>query len=164
MEWHMIAISEGYKKMFVSGAIACCFFVVLGTWMFATGKTFTWQSIEVLSPLPPWAKLWSGLTFSTTGFMLFHLGFYKTLYNMIPFYPLYSLVKAIIWLFLTLLTYWFFDFVFRAVNVACSFFYNVWQMVMFVAPALGITVGISLLVVLLWYVIKNRNKHILHSN
>jgi hypothetical protein len=164
MEWHKKAIIEGRKKTLISGAIAGCFFVVLGVWMFATGKTFTWQSIEVLSPLPPWAKLWSGLTFSTTGFLLFHLGFYKALYNMIPFYPLYSLVKAIIWLLLTLLTYWFFDFIFKAVNVACSFFFNVWQLIVFVAPALGITIGMFLSALLVRYIVKNRNKHILHSN
>lgn len=164
MEWHKKAIAEGNKKILVSGAIAGCFFLVLAVWMYATGKTFSWQSIEVLSPLPPWAKLWSGLTFSTTGFVLFHLGFYKALYRMIPFYPLYSLVKAVIWILLTLLTYWFFDFIFKAINAVCSFFYNIWQMLVFVAPALGITIGVILLILLVRYVIKHQGPEILHDN
>jgi len=164
MEWHKKVIIEGNKKILISGATAVCFFIVLTVWMYVTGKTFSWQSIEVLSPLPPWAKLWSGLTFSTTGFMLFHLGFYKELYRMIPFYLLYSLVKAIIWLALTLLTYWFFDFVFAAVNAICSFLYNVWQMAVFIAPALGMTIGFILLTLLLRYVIKHQNTKILHGN
>ena len=163
MEWQIKAIRDGSEKILISSALAVCFFIVLTIWIFATGKTFWWQSIEVLSPLPPWAKLWSGLTFSTTGFVLFHLGFYRVLYQAIPFYPLYSLVKAIIWLVLTLLTYWFFDALFKVVNSILSFFYNIWQLFLFIFPAIGITLGLTLLASGIFLLYKKRTNVVIKN-
>ncbi len=142
MNWHQIEIKKFIKETLNTSAFAVIFLISLSTWHFALGQVFEWQSITPISEPSIFQRLlYSALTFATLGAILYELGFYKFLYQIIGDWQAYKEAKKIIWLLLMGLMFFIIvPFTVSVLNHIISFGYNILNFFIYIFPPFGIAV------------------------
>ncbi len=140
MKWHQLEIKKFIKETLNTSAFAILFLISLSTWHFALGQAFEWQAITPISEPSIFQRLlYSALTFATLGAILYELGFYKFLYQIIGDWQSYKEAKRIIWLLLMGLMFFIIvPFTVSVLNHIISFGYNILNFAIYIFPPLGI--------------------------
>jgi hypothetical protein len=143
MNWYQKALQKNKKDITYSAAFS--FVVSLGylIWSHFQGSVFIWQSISPIEqPSILVRAFYSALAFAIPGYLLYIAGFYKFLHNAIVRglrdWQLYRGIKAIIWLGLIFLMYEVFGVIVTIVNAVLSFFYNIFNLILYISPGIGI--------------------------
>jgi len=145
--WYIRGLKEKRKEILTSAVSLVAFSLTIAIWHFYTGKAFEWQDISPIEEpgLVP-RIFYSALVFIGPGWFLYHkLKFWKFLYE--PYrgggrgaYREYKNLKAGIWGLLILLMYFVIvPFVVDLLNTIISFFFNLYVLVIYLAPSIGIT-------------------------
>lgn len=152
--WHKKALVENAKEILSSGTMYLILALVLLLWHFALGIKFEWQTISPLSEPSIFVRtFYSAFTFFTLGFLLYIVGFYKVLHDIVVkafgMWELYNLIKAILWIFLMWISYaylvpWLFD----VLNNSISILFNIANLVLYSLPPVGITLVASIIYLL----------------
>lgn len=140
--WYKKILKEKQREIILSTII---FTFTLTLWHFFTGKSFQWQSINPVETPDLLPRLfYSALVYVTLGAFLYSIGFYKFLYSLYRGtqggWRAYNRMKGRIWLLLILGMYFVIvPVVVDILNATISFFYNVFNLVLYLFPALGIS-------------------------
>ncbi len=151
MIWYQKTLKK-YGKEILSGAIfsiICTLAFLL--WIYGVGKTFTWTDISPIDPPSIFVRIfYSALTFVTLGAFLYKIGFYKALYQMLDDWRSFKEAKAIIWVLL--MGTMFFVIVPLVVNILngiLSIGYNLFALILYAFPPVGISIVLFTLYVYL---------------
>jgi len=142
MTWYGRTLKK-YRKEILSGAIfsiICALAFLL--WIFVMGKTFTWTDISPIDPPSIFVRLfYSALTFVTFGAILYNLGFYKALYQILGDWRSFKEAKAIIWVLLMgAMFFVIVPLVVDILNGILSIGYNLFALFLYSFPPVGISV------------------------
>lgn len=143
INWHTKVLKEHKKEVTYSTVFS--FVISLGylIWSYAQGSVFVWQSISPIEQPSILVRVfYSALAFAVPGYLLYIAGFYKFLHNVIVRglrdWQLYRGIKAVIWVGLMFLMYEVFGVIVSIMNAGLSFFYNVFKLVLYISPGIGI--------------------------
>jgi len=147
---------ENKREIIRSAIISLVITIAFSLWYFITGKSFEWHPITPISqPDLLSREVLSYIAFATIGAFLYYV---VRLWQILKFickdilnsWPLYNLVKKIVWIILLVFTQ--FYLVPTAVNWSnhiISFFYNIWFLILYVYPIVGILI-LSFFIVILF--------------
>lgn len=142
MTWYQKTLKK-YGKEILTGAafsIVCAFAFLL--WIYGVGKTFTWTEISPIEQPSIFVRLlYSALTFVTLGRLLYVIGFYKALYQILGDWQSFKEAKAIIWVLL--MGAMFFVIVPTVVDILngiLSIGYNLLALTLYAFPPVGVSV------------------------
>lgn len=147
---------ENKREIIRSAIISLVITIVFSFWYFITGKSFEWHPIAPISqPDLLSREVLSYIAFATIGAFLYYV---VRLWQILKFickdifnsWPLYNMVKKIVWVILLVFTQ--FYLVPTAVNWSnhiISFFYNIWFLILYIYPILGILI-LSFFIVILF--------------
>ncbi len=169
MTWHKKVLKENRNEIGYSAAFS--FIIALGylLWVYFHGSVFEWRSISPLEqPSLIEREFYSAFVFVTVGAFLYYVVklwkflyfvFVKTLHDR----KLYEAVKYVVWTGLILLTYFYIvPIVVDILNAIISFFYNIFNLILYLSPTIGI---FAILCVVLGYgLIKAKNEPIITKN
>lgn len=122
---------------------------VLLLWHFVLGIKFELQSISPLSEPSIFVRaFYSAFTFCTLGLLLYEIGFYKMLHDIVVktfgMWKFYNFVKAVLWLFLMYISYaYLVPWLFNVLNLSMSILFNIANLVLYVLPPVGIALILS---------------------
>ena len=163
INWHTKVLKEHKKEITYSAAFS--FVVSLGylIWSFAQGSVFVWQSISPIEQPSILVRVfYSALAFAVPGYLLYVVGFYKFLHNIIVRglrdWQLYRGIKAVIWVGLILLMYEVFGVIVSIMNAILSFFYNIFKLVLYISPGIGVFLILTIVGTYCVALAKNRLK------
>lgn len=142
--WQKRILKEKKKELVASVAFAFVLALVTLLWHYYTHKSFEWQSIDPLEQPALIPRLfYSGIAYVTIGAFLYFVGFYKFLYSLFRGmeggWDDYNQAKGIIWLIIILVVYFIVKLLIDAVNMVASFFFNIFNFILYMFPPLGIT-------------------------
>lgn len=153
MPWYKIVLAKNKKEIKSSAIFAAILAINFSLWRFVAGKAFEWASITPLSAPPLIYSFYSALVFVTLGYLLYKIRFYKLLAvvfgEILGDWKAYRTIKVVIWGCLILIAYYLLQKLIDLINQTISFFYNVLNFLLYLAPPLGITL-IVFLIFLLW--------------
>lgn len=151
MSWHKNTLLI-YKKEITQSAVtsfvlALAFLVY--TWHL--GNTFVWHSISPIEQPKIFIRVfYSALAFVIPGALLYEIGYYKILHDIIVkgfgLWGLYNLVKAVTWGALMALMYFAFGLTINILNTIASFFYNLFNFILYLSPTLGVFLILTILI------------------
>lgn len=151
MTWYQKTLKK-YGKEILSGAIfsiICTLAFLL--WIYGVGKTFTWTDISPIDQPSIFVRIfYSALTFVTFGAFLYKIGFYKALYQILDDWRSFKDAKTIIWVLL--MGTMFFVIVPLVVNILngiLSIGYNLFALILYAFPPVGISIVLFTLYVYL---------------
>jgi len=144
MTWYKKALVEHKKEIVNSAIFALIFALSLLLWNLGLGKSFVWRKIEPISAPNFFDRaFYSALVYVTVGALLYAVKFYKLLHYLIVRkmrdWKLYKQTKSLIWLVLILGMYGIFTKIVDLLNSIISFGYNVFGLLLYIAPPLGIS-------------------------
>lgn len=141
MNWYQKTLKK-YGKEILTGAIfsiICALAFLL--WIYGMGKTFTWTEINPIEQPSLFVRLlYSALTFVTLGRLLYVIGFYKALYQILGDWRSFKEAKAIIWVLL--MGAMFFVIVPTVVDILngiLSIGYNLPALILYAFPPVGVS-------------------------
>ena len=154
MSWYRKVLKENKKEIASSAAFAVVFALAILLWHFALGKSFQWETISPIeAPSLLSRALYSALVFITFGAFLYWVKFYQVLYHIVSDRQLYRGIKGLIWGSLILVMYfWVVPTVVELLNAIISFFYNIFNLTLYLFPPLGV----SLIMFSICYVLFNK--------
>ena len=143
MNWHKQIILKNAKEIIGSGITYLSIALVLLLWRFVLGFEFQWQDVNPLSEPSIFVRsFYSAFTFATLGSLLYLIGLYKGLHDILVktfgLWEIYNSIKAIIWLLLMYISYtylvpWLFD----TLNAGISILFNVANLFLYLLPPVG---------------------------
>ena len=145
MTWYKKVLTEKKKEIISSAAFAVVFALAISLWHYFTGKGFEWQSISPVEAPGLLPRLfYSALVYGTLGAFIFATGFYKFLYSLYRGtrggWRRYNKMKDKIWWGLILIMYFvIIPFVVDVLNAIISFFFNIYNLILYLFPPLGIS-------------------------
>ena len=144
MAWYKKVIEKNKKEIVSSAAFGFIFVLIILLWHFAFGNSFEWTAISPISAPSIFIRIfYSALVYVTFGYVLYVIGFYKLLAvifgEILGDWHTYRAIKSIIWTALILLTYWLVQKIVDLINSTLSFFYNVLNFLLYLAPPLGVS-------------------------
>lgn len=157
-DWYKKALLKNTRKIISGGTTYAIIALVLLFWRFVLGVRFEWQHIAPLSEPSIFVRtFYSAFTFCTLGLLLYVLQFYKVMHDIIVkifgMWELYSLIKAVLWLFLMWISYaYLVPWLFSALNGSISILFNVANLVLYALPP----VGISLIISIIYFLLRKR--------
>ncbi len=160
--WYKATLSsyfEQKKPQVLCTVLALLFVASVLAQVYIFNHKFVWVGIEPFKPLP-WVRiLFSALTFVTIGAALYAVRFYQLLHFIFVILlddeKTYKGIKALIWLLLMGFMYYYVQpFVIKYLNIIASFVFNVISFVIYLSPALGVT----LIAALAYLAVKTLNK------
>jgi hypothetical protein len=143
--WYTKVLTKKKSEILASAAFAAVFALAILLWHFALGKSFEWNSISPVSAPGLLPRLfYSALVYVTLGALVFATGFYKFLYSLYRGtqggWRKYKEAKRTIWgLFMLLMYFVIVPFVVKILNAVISFFYNIFNLLLYLVPPLGIS-------------------------
>ncbi len=161
--WHKNIIIKTLTKEIGSFKLilTLSFFVILFIWNKFMGKPFEWEWIDPIS-VPPYVRLfYSALVFISLGSFLCFIGLYRVLYKIfvgfLGDFKTYKEVKSFIWICLIALMYfkiipWIID----VLNIIISVGYNLFKMIFYISPIVGIVLILAVFLTLILSKIKNK--------
>lgn len=151
MEWHTKTIAK-YKNEIISSAYAVLMFAVVFTlWSVFSGSHFQWQEIDPISfPDIFHYRFYSALAFIIPGAWLFHkLKFWQFLYRTSHDWRTFQRDKRDVWKILVGLTFLIALLLVSLLNSVISFLFNIWNLILYLLPPLGISLLLAFLFILL---------------
>ncbi len=145
LKWQKEALLKSAKAIATSAETYVIFALVLLLWRFAAGMKFELHNIDPFStPTFFERSFYSAITFFTTGRILYKLGFYKLLWELIQDWRDYVAIKGIIWVILMGISYeyivpWAFD----ILNGISSLLFNIANFALYMTPPIGIAAILS---------------------
>jgi hypothetical protein len=145
INWHTKVLKEHKKEITYSAAFS--FVVALGylIWSHFQGFVFVWQSISPIEQPSILARyFYSAFTFVTIGAFLYYVvklwkGLHFIFVKVLGSWEIYNLVKYFVWLGLMAITYFYIvPTVVGIMNAALSFFYNIFNFILYISPGIGI--------------------------
>ena len=146
MSWHKNTLTKYGKEIKQSAIVSFVLSLAFLLYTYSIGNTFAWQEISPIEQPGLVPRLfYSALVFAGPGWFLYHkLKFWKFLYE--PYrgggrgaYREYQKLKNAFWGLLILLMYFVIvPFVVNILNTIISFFYNIFNFILYLSPALGI--------------------------
>lgn len=141
--WYKKILTENKKEIIRSAIISLVITVAFSIWFFISHKAFAWNSYHFVSEPTLTLRLLSALVFVSLGRLLYELKFYYFLYFIFVIilraWELYNALKKIIWYALMfVMGFYIVPWIINVINAVLSFFYNLWFLILYVAPALGI--------------------------
>lgn len=151
MTWHKNTLLK-YKKEITQSAVASLalsLFLLVYIWQL--GNTFIWQPISPIEQPNIFARIfYSALAFILPGAFLYEVGYYKILHDVIVkgfgLWGLYNLIKAVTWIALMALMYFVFGLTVDVLNALASFFYNIFNFILYLFPTLGVFLLLTILI------------------
>ena len=153
MTWHKQTLTKYRKEIISSAILSILFSVNLLFWHYGLGKSFVWTKIEPISaPGLLERGFYSAITYLTIGAFLYWIRFYQFLHGVIVGifgdWRLYKDIKGYIWGGLILVTYfWIIPRIVDFLNAIISFFYNIFGLILYSIPVLGVTLVLGIPVV-----------------
>ena len=150
MTWYKHIFTKYRKEIISSAIVSVLFSVTLLLWHFGLGKSFVWTKIEPISAPGLFERyFYSAFVFVTLGAFLYFIRFYQFLHGIIvgifSDWRLYKDIKGFIWGGLILVSYfWVIPRIVDFLNAIISFFYNVFGLILYSLPALGVTLIFSI--------------------
>jgi hypothetical protein len=147
MYWHAKNLKKYSKEIFKSSILYLIIAIVLSLWYFFSGYDFNWTQISPLEAPSIFERtFYSALTFLTLGAFLYKIKFYKFLYNILGDWRSFKEAKALIWAGLLYLMFFkivpkFFD----ILNSIISFGYNLFNLILYIIPPVGISIGLFII-------------------
>ncbi|MBU3978778.1 hypothetical protein KJ980_02935 [Patescibacteria group bacterium] len=145
MLWYKKVLLKQKKEIVSSAIFTIIFALALLLWHFYLGKNFIWQKIEPISTPGFFERaVYSALVFITLGALLYWIKFYRFLHYLIVRklgdWRLYRDTKNLIWGSLILIMYiWIVPFVVDLLNSSLSFIFNIYGIILYMLPPLGIS-------------------------
>ena len=150
MTWYKHTLTKYRKEIISSAILSILFSVTLLLWHYGLGKSFVWTKIEPISaPGLLERGFYSAITYLTIGAFLYWIRFYQFLHGVIVGifgdWRLYKDIKGFIWGGLILVSYfWVIPRIVDFLNAIISFFYNIFGLILYSLPALGVTLIFSI--------------------
>jgi len=150
MTWYKHTLTKYKKEIIFSAILSVLFSITLLLWHFGLGKSYVWTKIEPISAPGLFERyFYSAFVFVTLGAFLYFIRFYQFLHGIIvgvfDDWRLYKDVKGFIWVGLILTSYfWVIPRIVDFLNSVISFFYNVFGLLLYSLPSLGIAMVISI--------------------
>ena len=148
--WYKKVLKENQIEIYYSAVFS--FVVSLGylVWSHFQGSVLMWQSISPIEqPSILIRVFYSALAFAVLGYLLYVVGFYKFLHNVIVRglrdRQLYRGIKGVIWIGLIFLMYEVFGVIVSIANAVISLFYNIFNLVLYISPGIGIFLILTIL-------------------
>lgn len=162
MVWYKKVLKKNKKEIVSSATFLIIFVFALQLWNFALGKSFVWHKIEPFAAPDFFNRtFYSALVYATIGALLYAMMFYKFLHFLIVrqlrSWVLYKGIKKIIWILLMLGTYSYFSKIVDFLNSIISFLYNIFGLILYALPPLGISMIISVPLFIFANKISSRN-------
>lgn len=160
MSWQKNIFNKYKKEILFSAVFILLFSFFLLFWHFGMGKSFEWTKIEPIStPSLLERGFYSLFVYLTIGYFLYLIKFYQLLHEIIVGvlgdWRLYKDIKGFIWGGLILVSYfWVVPKIVYFLNGVISFFYNLFGLLLYSLPSLGIALIIS---IPLYIFLKKRN-------
>lgn len=160
MSWQKNILNKYRKEILFSAVFTLLFSFSLLFWHFGLGKSFEWTKIEPISaPSLLERYFYSAFVYVTIGAFLYWIKFYRLLHEItVGFFGdwrLYKDIKNFIWTALILTSYfWIVPKIVDILNSIISFFYNIFGLILYSSPAIGIALIIS---IPLYVFLKKRN-------
>jgi hypothetical protein len=155
--WYEKTVEKYGKKALWSAVVSIAVTALFSFWYFASGRSFAWHSISPI-PQPGFldSELYGAIAFLTIGAFLYYVVKLWLILKIIckdilGSWDLYNGVKAIVWFILLLVTqFYIVPTIIDWANAIVSFFYNMWFLLLYVFPPLGILLIGFLIAILLW--------------
>lgn len=149
MAWYKKVLIKHKKEIIASAVFTITLTFTLLLWNFGLGKSFVWQRIEPFTAPDFFDRaFYSALVFVSIGALLYVLKFYKFLHFLIVRqlrnWRLYNDIKKFIWLLLILGMYGIFSKIVDFLNSIMSLIYNIFGLILYALPPLGISLVISI--------------------
>jgi len=150
MTWYKHTLTKYRKEILSSTITSVLFSIALLFWHYGLGKSFVWTKIEPISAPGLFERyFYSAFVFVTLGAFLYFIRFYQFLYGLIVGifgdWRLYKDIKGFIWGGLMLISYfWLVPRIVDFLNSIISFFYNIFGLILYTLPSLGIALTLSL--------------------
>lgn len=164
MTWYKNNIIKGLRETYVWAIFPLIFALIFLLWWYWLWFTFKWQEISPISPLEvPVRLFYSALVFLTLGRFLYKMHVYEILHTIFVrilwAFGLYRKIKEVIWMWLMWLMYLIIvPFVVDLLNNLISFFYNIFGLIIYLAPAFWISLVIFIIFLLTYSYIKEKRK------
>ena len=149
MTWYKHTLTKYKKEIIFSAILSVLFSITLLLWHFGLGKSYVWTKIEPISAPGLFERyFYSAFVFVTLGAFLYFIRFYQFLHGIIVGifgdWRLYKDIKGFIWGGLILISYfWIIPRIVDFLNSVISFFYNIFGLILYSLPSLGIALILS---------------------
>jgi len=153
MIWYKKILSEKKTELIQASILSLLSTVLYTIFSFRYGHHFSWEPIEPIDQPSILARaLYSAIVYVGPGALIYNLGFYKVLHDIIVktlgLWRLYKRIKWTLWITLMLFAYWLVGVAVDITNSILSTGYNIGRLVLFISPVVG-AFGFSLLAILL---------------
>lgn len=150
MTWYKHILTKYRKETIYSAILSVLFSITILLWHYWLGKSFVWTKIEPISAPDIFERyFYSAFVYVTLGALLYWLRFYQLLHGIIVGvfgdWRLYKDIKGFIWGGLILVSYfWVIPRIVDYLNAIISFFYNIFGLILYSLPALGVTLVLGI--------------------
>jgi len=154
MIWYKKILFKYKKEIISSATFTIIFALSLSLWHYTLGRSFVWQEIDPIPKPNEFVRIiYSALVFVTFGAFLYWVRFYQFLHSIIVRglgdWRLYKDIKAIIWISLMLVMYFFVvPKVVDLLNSLISIFYNLLIFILYLMPPLGVSIILIIAIIL----------------
>lgn len=152
MSWHKNTLLKYKKEITQSAVLSFVLALVFAVYLWHLGNTFVWEPVTPIEQPNIFDRpFYSALVYLGPGALIYGSGFYKILYA--PFrgtrggYREYKKMKRDFWDLLMLVMYLYvIPFMIDVLNTIASFFYNTFKFILYLSPALGLFIFLSIFI------------------
>jgi hypothetical protein len=145
MIWYKKVLKENQKEIYYSAAFSFVMSLGFLIWSHIHGSVFVWQSISPIEQPTIFERyFYSAFTFVTIGAFLYYViklwkGLHFIFVKVLGSWEIYNLVKSLVWLGLMAVTYFYIvPAVVGIMNAVLSFFYNIFNLILYISPGIGV--------------------------
>lgn len=151
MSWYNDTLTKYGKEIKQSTIASFVLSLVFLIYTYSAGHTFSWQEINPIEQPTIFARyFYSAFTFVTIGAFLYYVvklwkGLHFILVKVLGSWELYNGIKAIVWLGLVAVTYFYIvPAIVGIMNAVLSFFYNIFNLILYLSSTLGVFLILSI--------------------
>lgn len=162
MQWYQKVLTKYKRETIFSVVFFIVFALLILLWHYFLGKSFVWKNIEPFEVPGIFERaIYSAFVYVTIGAFLYWTRFYQLLYlifvGFLGVFRLYKGIKKIIWWGLMAAMYfWIFPRIVDLLNAICSFFYNMFGLILYTLPPLGVSLILCIPLVIFLYKKKSK--------
>lgn len=152
MAWYRDVLTKNKEEIKQSAIASLILSLVYLLYTYSSGHTFAWQEINPIEQPTIFVRyFYSAFTFVTLGAFLYYVvklwkGIYFICVKVLGSWDLYRLVKSLVWLGLMAVTYFYIvPTVVEILNAVISFFYNIFNFILYLSPTIGVFLILSVI-------------------
>lgn len=152
MTWYrdvLIKNKDEIKQSAIASFVLSLLYLLYG---YSSGHVFVWQEIKPIEQPTIFVRyFYSAFTFVTLGAFLYYVvklwkGIHFICVKVLGSWDLYRLVKSLVWLGLMAVTYFYIvPTVVEILNAVISFFYNIFNFILYLSPTIGVFLILSVI-------------------